>query len=154
MGGFVVSSWVWEVSVGFWKGFSEWSWEGSSGFKSFKVVFLDFLKIEIVDYESGWDDVILIDGFNESFNSSSFNEFLFINTSLDGSWVSGNTDEGQVWESVFLENNKWKYFSSFFIVFGNDCLLSSESTCGQNDDSSGFETKIRSKSTFFPFLRL
>ncbi len=151
MGSFVVGSWVWEVSVCLRKGLSERSGKSSSGFKSLKVIFLDVLKVEIVHNKSGWDNVILVYRFNEGLNSSSFNEFSFVNTSFNSSWVSGNTYEGQVWESVFLEINKLWYFSSLFVVFSNDCLLSSESSCSQNDDSSCFESKISDKSTFFPF---
>ena len=83
VGGLVVSSWVWEVSVAFRKGFSELSGKGFSGFKSFNVVFLDILKIEVIDNKSGWDDVILVNNFDEWLDSSSFNEFFLVNASLD-----------------------------------------------------------------------
>lgn len=103
VGSFVVSFLIGEISISIWEGFSEISGNCSSGFNCFKVVFLDFFKVEIINYESGWDDVILVDGLDESLDSGSFDELFFVNASLDCSWVSGDTDEGQVRESVFLQ---------------------------------------------------
>ncbi len=94
MWGLLVSLGVWEVSVGVRQGFSESSCEGSSGLNCLEVFFLDFLKVEVVHEESGGDDVILVDGLDESLDSGSLDEFFFINASLDGSGVSGDTDDG------------------------------------------------------------
>jgi hypothetical protein len=38
--------------------------------------------------------VVLVDHFDESFNSGSFDELLFIDASFNCSWVSGNTNNG------------------------------------------------------------
>lgn len=84
---------VWEVSI--WG--AELSFpllfQGSSLFNGLDVFFFDVLKVKIVDQKSGWDDVILVDDLDERFDTSSFNEFLFADWSLDCSWVSGNTDQ-------------------------------------------------------------
>jgi len=39
--------------------------QGGSLFNSLDVFFFDFFKVEIVDDESGWDNVVLVDDFNE-----------------------------------------------------------------------------------------
>lgn len=103
MGSLLVGLWVGEVSVGFWQSLSEGSGQGSSGFEGLQVVFLDFLEVEVVDDESGGDDVVLVDWLDEGLDAGSFDELLFIDASFDSSGVSSNTDDGQVGESVFLE---------------------------------------------------
>ena len=42
------------------------------------------------------------------------------------------------------------YFSSFFIVFSNDCFFASKSSWCKDDDSAWFETKIKESFTFLP----
>lgn len=65
MWGLFVSLEVWEVSIGAAELSLELFFQGGSGFDSSDVFFLDVLKIEIVDNESGWDDVVLVDDLDE-----------------------------------------------------------------------------------------
>ncbi len=65
MWGFFVSLGVWEVSISVAEGSSPLFFQGSSGFKSLDVFFLDVLQVEIIDQESGWDNVVLVDDLNE-----------------------------------------------------------------------------------------
>lgn len=65
MWGLFVSLGVWEVSITGAEGSSPLLFQGSSGFKSLDVFFLDVLQVEIVDQKSGWDNVVLVDDFNE-----------------------------------------------------------------------------------------
>lgn len=79
MWGLFVSLGIWEISIGGAELSLELFSQGGSGFDSSDVFFLDILQIEIVDNESGWDDVVLVDNLNERFNSSSFDELFLIN---------------------------------------------------------------------------
>lgn len=103
MGSLFVSFWIWEVSVGLGQSFSESSGQSSSGFEGFQVVFLDFLQVEVIYDKSGWDDVVLVDWLDEGLDSSSLDEFFFIDASFDSSWVSSDTEDSQMGESVFLK---------------------------------------------------
>ena len=81
--GLLVSLRIWEVSIGGAEGGSPLFLQSGSGFKSLDVVFLDVLEVEIVDDESGWDNVVLVDDFDERLDSSSLDELLLVNASLD-----------------------------------------------------------------------
>ena len=50
--------------------------------------------------------MVLVNNFNERFNSSSFDEFLLVNSSFDVSRVSGDADNQKMWESMFLQSIK------------------------------------------------
>ena len=63
--GLFVGLGVWEVSISGAEGGSPLLFQGSSGFKSLDVFFLDVLQFEIVDQKSGWDNVVLVDNLDE-----------------------------------------------------------------------------------------
>lgn len=63
--GLFVGLGVWEVSISGAEGGSPLLFQGSSGFKSLDVFFLDVLQVEIVDQKSGWDNVVLVDNLDE-----------------------------------------------------------------------------------------
>ncbi len=65
MWGLFVSLGIWEVSIGVAEGSSPLFLKGSSGFNGLDVFFLDVLQVKIVDQESGWDNVVLVDDLNE-----------------------------------------------------------------------------------------
>lgn len=100
--GLLVGLWIWEVSVGIRQGFSELFGKGSPGFKGFEVVFLNILKIEVIDEESGRDDVILVDLFDEGLDSCFLDELLLVDAPLDSPWISSNAEDCEMRESVFL----------------------------------------------------
>jgi hypothetical protein len=88
----VVGFRVWQVSIGFGQFFAEFFSGSLSGIGTLKIVFFKILEIEIIDDKSGWHNVALVNILNESFDSSLFNEFLLIDSSLDISGISGNSD--------------------------------------------------------------
>jgi hypothetical protein len=61
-----------------------------SGLLCLEVLVLDILKVKIVDDKSGWHNVILIDVFNEGFNTSLLDEFLFVEASFSLNEVASN----------------------------------------------------------------
>ena len=65
MWGLFVGLGVWEVSISGAEGSPPLFFQGSSGFKSLDVFFLDVLQVEIVHQESGWDNVVLVNDLNE-----------------------------------------------------------------------------------------
>ena len=83
MWGLFVGLGVWEVSISIAEGVSPLPFQGSSGFEGLDVVFLDVLEVEIVDQESGGDNVVLVDDFNKRLDSSSLDELLFVNASFN-----------------------------------------------------------------------
>ena len=83
MWGLFVGLGVWEVSISIAEGGSPLLFQGSSGFEGLDVVFLDVLEVEIVDQESGGDNVVLVDDFNKRLDSSSLDELLFVNASFN-----------------------------------------------------------------------
>lgn len=76
--------------------------KGSPGLEGFDVLFLHILEVKVVDEESGRDDVVLIDLFDEGLDSGFLNEFFLVDAPLDDSWVSSNAKDCEVGESVFL----------------------------------------------------
>lgn len=90
---FIVCFGVWEVSISFWEFFSDFFSSCLFILSCFKSIFLKILEVEVIDNESSWDDVILVDVFNEWLNSCSFDEFSLVNSSLDSSRIAGDADQ-------------------------------------------------------------
>ena len=98
---FLVGFWVGHISVCISEILSHFLDEFKFAF-SFQVILFDFFEIEIIDDESSGHDVILVDGFDESLDSSLFDELFLVDFSLDFLWVSGDANQDKMWEFVFL----------------------------------------------------
>ena len=89
--GFVVSFRVGQVSIGFREALPDFLPGFGSRFGSLEGFLLEFFKIKVIDHESGGDDVILINYFDEWLDAGSLNELLFIDSSFDVSGVAGDS---------------------------------------------------------------
>jgi len=67
---------VGEISVGGVESKSNILSEGFTSFFGLKVIILDVLEIKVIDEEASWENVVLVDVFNEGLNAGSFDEFL------------------------------------------------------------------------------
>ena len=103
---FVISLGVGEISVSLREALSDFLTSSLSGFGSFQILFFQILQVKIIDHKSGGNDMVLVNNFNERLNSSSFDEFLLVNSSFDVSRVSGDADNQKMWESMFLQSIK------------------------------------------------
>ena len=97
---------VWKISVSVVESESNILSEVITSFLGLEVIIFDILEIEVIDKETSWKNVILVHVFNEGFNACSFNEFLLGEASLDLSWVTCDTSNEKMWESVFLNSIK------------------------------------------------
>ena len=101
--GFIVGLGVGEISVGIRKCLSDLLASCKSRFGSFDIFFFKILEVKIVDDKSSRNDMILIDILNERLNSGSLDEFLLVDSSLDISRVTSDTDDQEMRESIFLQ---------------------------------------------------
>ena len=108
---FFVGFETWQVPIGFTETLSEFLSKLDSVL-SFQVVFLDVLEVEIVDHEPGWDDMVLVDCFDECFDSSLLDELFLIDFSLNPLRVSGDASHDHMWEFVFLSYGLYTLFPS------------------------------------------
>jgi len=67
---------VGEISVSVVESKSNILSEGFTSFFGLKVIILDVLEIKVIDKEASWENVVLVDVFNEGLNAGSFDEFL------------------------------------------------------------------------------
>lgn len=98
----VVSFSAGEVPVGVREALSDFFPGSSSRFGGLEAFFLKLLEVEVVDNKSGGNDVILINIFNKWLHTGFLDELLFIDSSLDIPGVAGNSNNQQMWESMFL----------------------------------------------------
>lgn len=90
------------VSVGFSESLSNGFSESFSAFLGLEAFVLDLGEVELVDDESGWHNVVLVDVSDEGLDSGSLDEFLLVVVSFDLNEVATNTGDQQMRESIFL----------------------------------------------------
>lgn len=76
MTGLFVFFGVGKISVGVVESKSNILSEGFTSLFGLKVIILDILEIKIIDKETSWEYVVLVDVFNEGLDAGSFDEFL------------------------------------------------------------------------------
>jgi hypothetical protein len=80
-----------EVSKGVAEGFSNVLSEGLASLFSLQVVILNVLEIELIDKETGGEDVVLVDVLNEGLDAGLLDELLLAVSALDGWDMSGDS---------------------------------------------------------------
>jgi hypothetical protein len=67
--------------------------ESFSAFFGLEIFVLNFSEVELIDNESGWHDMALVDIFNEGLNSSSLDEFLLVVASFGLEEIATDTSD-------------------------------------------------------------
>jgi hypothetical protein len=80
--------------------------KSNSALLGLQVIVLDVLKIKVVDNESGGDDMVLVDVFDERLNVSFLDELLLAVGSLDEGEVTSNTSDEKMRESMLLTKSR------------------------------------------------
>lgn len=87
---FVVSFGVGQISVGFGEFLPDFIPGSLSVLGGLEGLVLEVLQVEIINHESGRDDMILVNVLDEGLDTSSLEEFLFIDSSLDAARVTSD----------------------------------------------------------------
>ena len=67
--------------------------ESFSAFLGLETFVFDFGEVELIDDESGWHDMVLVDVFDEGLNSCSLDEFLLVVASFGLEEVATDTSD-------------------------------------------------------------
>lgn len=85
------------------EGFPEGLSECFSVLLGLEVIILDVLEVEVIDEESGGEDVILVDILDEGLNTGLLDELLLAVSPLDLGDIACNTSNQEMGETMFLK---------------------------------------------------